>query len=139
MTGRRLDFDLDLSWDYDPNESFPCVGDPLVDNPNHITDEDWVADVYIWELCEPDTLTNRSSELDWMRYLWLLITEEDMTTQDIWGIIDDADTRNWCEDDDTPGGTCADENDYPYARWNDAIVAAGFNTEHANQKGQIDH
>ena len=76
-----VDWDLDLDPDTFPTESYVCIGDPWdgVPDPDN---EDWLEDLVILDDDDIDmiqcqgTLVNRSTEYDWVRYLWDMRTIE---------------------------------------------------------------
>lgn len=71
-------------------------------------------------------MVNRSTEYDWMRYLWEMVTVQGLAIDDIWDIWVEADPATWSAND---GGSAGD---FPIERWEDAADLLGFSTEHDN-------
>ena len=135
-----LDFDLDGRMDYTRDQPHTCSGDPWDGDPDP-DGEDWLEDMVrgvpkrrrTRHRCD-GTLTNRSSQYDWLRYLWAMRTVEDVPVRDLYRIWNAARPDTWnATDDGLP-------EDMPIVRWETACDELGYGDAHRRQKSHgLDH
>jgi hypothetical protein len=126
-----IDWDLNGAIDTNNMSSYVCIGDPYSGSPDPGAD-DWLEDLITLDDDNTDgfqcqgQITNRSSEYDWMRYLWDMTTIQAVPISGIWSIWAGADPASWNTDD---SGMVAD---FPKNRMEDSAVYEGYGTEHTN-------
>jgi hypothetical protein len=132
--GYLLDWNIDGTTDVAGNDPHACFGDPFADNPNLVTDGDWLEDVIAAGYCT-GPLANRSSQYDWLRFAWDMVTVQGVPMSDFWNIWDEADPWDWNEAD---VGAAAD---MPNARMEAAAATApDYSTEYSDAAAHgLDH
>jgi hypothetical protein len=131
------DVDLDNDDDYGSEEPMTCEGDPCTstgrcDDPAFMDDEDWLEDLVAASDVQgcTGTLVNRSSQYDWLRLGWKLITVEGLTVNEVWTLMDTANPNDW-----DPNASDAFTINDPLVRFGNAATALGspWSTAWSNQ------
>lgn len=128
------DFDLDGNPD-NGDGRLSCEGIPVSGLAAYVTARDWLTDVVGADDDDLDsvectgTLLYRSSQLDWLRYGWDMMTDEGLSITDLMDIYDAANPKNW-----DPDSIDANLSDDVIVRWEDAADAVGFGAAHDDQK-----
>jgi hypothetical protein len=129
-----LDWNLDGTPDVNAITGHDCVGDPFSGSPDPVGSKDWLEDLVDADDDDEDevqcegTLDNRSTQYDWLRYYWSMVTLQDVPITDLWEIWDDADPHDW---NSTDSGSSSDD---PHIRIDTSAHANGYETEHDNEK-----
>jgi hypothetical protein len=138
------DFDLSGTAEWTIGESFDCAGDP---EGGSLTDSmDWLGDMVVSHgaLNCTGTITDRSTEFDWWRYLWKMYAfgtdttagnGDELTANEILDILVEADPGTWDQDG---GGSYTDD---PWPRWDAAAytLAGDYWDVHLAQLGPVNH
>lgn len=139
----EVDWNLDGYEDPpDEGEGYTCVGDPFNGTPNP-DDRDWLEDLVNGADVEGcvGPLAFRTTEYDFVRYVWELLTLDDLPVSDLWAIIGSAEIYG-ADPDDNAAGSPGDPStsDDPFVRWESAMDAEGWGTEHDARKSHgLDH
>lgn len=111
-------------WDALVNEGVPCIGDPWSAPGDFVSDHDWLADlIAAADYDDVDdtgcvgTHLNRSTDYDWLRWGWDMVTVQDVAVQALWDVWAAASPSDWNATD--AGAT----EDLPIARIYGAVQA----------------
>lgn len=133
------DWNLDGDTTDGESDQVNCEGEPYSGAPGYVAGRDWLEGVVNGadSLGCTGTLTNRSSQYDWLRYGWDMLQDESVPIDDYVDLYDDANPQSW--DPNSGTGTTADD---PIVRWEASADghSPSYQTAHDNQKNNgLDH